>query len=79
LNRHLLNSLIKHHFQFVQNAQEFLLPKLKQKYVLWFCCDGGIFNKNNDENEIDSKTLTEVYDELNIQQLDDDDPRIKQV
>ncbi|XP_070496668.1 anoctamin-10 isoform X4 [Chironomus tepperi] len=64
--------------QFVQNAQEFLLPKLKQKYVLWFCCDGGIFNKHNDDNEIDTKRLTEVYDDLNIQQLDDDDPRIKQ-
>jgi len=47
--------------------------------VLWFCCDGGIFNKHNDDNEIDIKRLTEVYDELNIQQLDDDDPRIKQV
>lgn len=48
--------------------------------MLWFCCDGGIFNKHNDDNDFDTKRLlTEVYDDLNIQQLDDDDPRIKQV
>lgn len=63
----------------MQNAQEFLLPKLKQKYVLWFCCDGGYFNKHSDDEENDIKSMTSVYDEVNIRQLDDDDLRIKQV
>lgn len=71
---------MKNNFQFVQTAQEFLLPKMKQKYVLWFCCDGGIFNKNSTDEDDDSlKALTEMYDDLNIQQLDRDDPKIKQV
>jgi hypothetical protein len=63
----------------VQNAQEFLLPKLKQKYVLWFCCDGGYFNKHSEEEEREAKGANDIYEELNIRQLDEDDPRIKQV
>lgn len=65
--------------QFVQNAQEFLLPKLKQKYVLWFCCDGGLFNKHRPEDENEAKGLASLYDDLNLQEIDQDDPRIKQV
>ena len=66
--------------QFVQNAQEFLLPKLKQKYVLWFCCDGGLFNKNHadDEHEVKS-SLSSLYEDLNLKELYHADPKIKQV
>lgn len=65
--------------QFIQSAQEFLLPKLRQKYYLWFCCDGGIFHKSNDDNESDNKSLASLYEDLNIQELDEGDPRINQV
>lgn len=58
-------------FQFIQSAQEFLLPKLKQKYYLWCCGDD---NRKNDDD--DSMTL---YDDLNLQELDGDHPKIKQV
>lgn len=60
--------------QFVQNAQEFLLPKFKQKYVLWFHTDGGLFNKKRGNGELDDQ-----YEDLNLQELDGDDPRINQV
>lgn len=65
--------------QFIQNAQEFLLPKLRQKYTLWFCCDGGLFNKHQDGDAEDVSSLVSLYEDLNIQQLNEDDPRINQV
>lgn len=63
--------------QFIQSAQEFLLPKMKQKYYLWFCCNGGMFHKNNEGDE--KKTNLGAYDDLNILELDEGDPRINQV
>lgn len=53
---------------------------MKQKYVLWFCCDGGLFNKNraDDEHEVKS-SLSSLYEDLNLQELDHGDPKIKQV
>lgn len=51
------------------------MPKLKQKYFLWFCCDGGMFHKNNDDNE----SLASLYEDLNIQELEEGDPKINQV
>jgi hypothetical protein len=65
--------------QFIQNAQEFLLPKLRQKYTLLFCCDGGLFNKHHDVDVEDTSSLVSLYEDLNIQQLDENDPRINQV
>lgn len=64
--------------QFIQSAQEFLLPKLRQKYYLWFCCDGGIFHKSNDDESV-NKSLASLYEDLNIQELEEGDPRINQV
>jgi hypothetical protein len=63
--------------QFIQSAQEFLLPKLKQKYFLWFCCDGGIFHKTDEI--VDNDSIASMYEDLNIQELSEDDPRINQV
>lgn len=68
----------KFYSQFVQSAQEFLLPKLKQKYWLWFCCDGGIFNKRADDTK-NRESITSLHDDLNIQELPSDDRRINQV
>ncbi|CAO1368109.1 unnamed protein product [Diamesa tonsa] len=62
--------------QFIQNAQEFIIPKLKQKYMLWFCCDGGLFNKHTDDEETDS--IVSLYEDLNIMDLDADDTRLLQ-
>jgi hypothetical protein len=53
------------------------LPKLKQKYYLW-CYGGGIFHKNNDE-DVDNESLASLYEDLNIQELEEGDPRINQV
>jgi len=78
--------------QFVQQAIEFLLPKLRQKYTLWFCCD-GYYNKQQqqqgndssgggggDSNEKkDDDGSASLYDDLNIQELEAGDPRINQV
>lgn len=48
--------------------------------MLWFCCDGGLFNKNraDDEHEVKS-SLSSLYEDLNLQELDHGDPKIKQV
>lgn len=58
------------------------MPKLRQKYFLWFCCDGGIFHKSNanDDNDIQNhNNLASLYEDLNIQELDEEDPRTNQV
>jgi hypothetical protein len=69
-----------YYFQFVQNAQEFLLPKLKQKYILWFCCDGGLFNKQRTVDDDDeAKSFASMYEDLNLSELEHDDLRMKQV
>lgn len=50
---------------------------MKQKYYLWFCCDGGIFHKNDEDDE--KKANLGAYDDLNILELERDDPKINQV
>lgn len=70
------SNLIKIYFpQFVQSAQEFLLPKLKQKYWLWFCCDGGIFSADEQKKRDNIPS----HEDLNLQELPSDDRRINQV
>lgn len=45
--------------------------------MLWFCCDGGLFNKHTDDEETDS--IVSLYEDLNIMDLDADDTRLLQV
>ena len=45
--------------------------------MLWFCCDGGLFNKHTDDEETDS--IVSLYEDLNIMDLDVDDSRLLQV
>ncbi|KAG5674939.1 hypothetical protein PVAND_004883 [Polypedilum vanderplanki] len=75
LQNQLLTQMIV--LQFVQNAQEFLVPKFKQKYILWFCC-GDVYKQLENDDKNDTKSIQSNYDDLNILQLEENDPRIKQ-
>lgn len=58
--------------QFVQNIQEFLLPKLKQKFYLF--CHPEVKSPTKK-----SKSRGSLYDSLNIREFESDDPIIHQV
>lgn len=45
--------------------------------MLWFCCDGGLFNKHTDDDETES--IVALYENLQITDLDADDTRLLQV
>ena len=45
--------------------------------MLWFCCDGGLFNKHSDDEETES--IVSLYEDLNLMDLDADDTRLLQV
>lgn len=59
--------------QFIQNIQEFLIPKLRQKFNLWMCCGDG--EKSEEQNSI----ALANFDDLHIEEMSENDPRIKQV
>jgi hypothetical protein len=48
---------------------------MKQKYVLWLCCDP----KTLKPELIETSSLIHNYDDLNIKNLEIDDPKIRQV
>ncbi|CRL00765.1 CLUMA_CG014020, isoform A [Clunio marinus] len=62
--------------QFVQSAQEFLIPKLKQKYYLW--CEYRKGEDANAKKKRDNESFESVFEDLNIQELGADDSRIYQ-
>lgn len=47
--------------------------------MLWFCCDGGLFTKSRADDEHEVNSLSSLYEDLNLQELDRDDAKIKQV
>lgn len=65
------------HTQFVQNIQEFLLPKLRQKFNLWMCCGSG--DASADANDEKTEISMTNFDDLHIEEMSETDPRIKQV